>query len=331
MEPGDTRTSASLPACTATSRLEQTYVRVAAGLDGGGRRSGARARAYEPGLHCGGDEQQGYWPDRLALGCPCMCLVEHSSLVVTEAPVRARRVSAIVWRAGSSSRSVCSTDLVWVQAHRWWRLSSSNIKGQKTPSGPISVVTTTTMAPRNRPTFPWTRVATIANEEPAALPPTRPMRRELPACMRLTTPTPGELRRWFRRSGSGSCCSSSGRSRVESWGAEVVKVRTTRKIFFVTEGNSCNQEGALLLFPGGVRGLCAACGAASPRSRAPTASRAMALRATLDLRASAAPPGRVAGRPGPALHDAQRPRTPRLSWPHRGIGPFAQVTTPAAG
>ena len=82
---------------------------------------------------------------------------------------------------------------------------------------------------------------------------------------------------------------------------------------------------------GGVRGRCAACGAASPRSRAPTASRAMALRATLDLRTSAVPPGRVAGRPGPALHDAQRPRTPRLTWPHQGIGPFAQVTAPAAG
>ena len=26
----------------------------------------------------------------------------------------------------------------------------------------------------------------------------------------------------------------------------------------------------------------------------------------------------------PDLHDTQRPRTPRLNWPHQGIGPFAQ-------
>ena len=66
---------------------------------------------------------------------------------------------------------------------------------------------------------------------------------------------------------------------------------------------------------GAVRGRRAACGAAPPRSRAPAASQAMALRATLDLRASAAPPGSIAGRPWPALHIARRPRTARLSWP----------------
>jgi hypothetical protein len=76
------------------------------------------------------------------------------------------------------------------------------------------------------------------------------------------------------------------------------------------------------VLPGGRR---AACGAASPRSRAPTASQAMALRATLDLRASAAPPGGIAGRPWPALHIARRPRAARLSWPD----PAFQAVCPA--
>ena len=57
---------------------------------------------------------------------------------------------------------------------------------------------------------------------------------------------------------------------------------------------------------------------------------AMALRATLDPRASAAPPGSIAGRPEPALHHAQRPRTAQLSWTDQHIAPLTQVRTPAA-
>ena len=56
-------------------------------------------------------------------------------------------------------------------------------------------------------------------------------------------------------------------------------------------------------------GRCAVSEAAPPTSRAPTASRAMALRATLDLRASATSPDSDTGRSEPALHDAQRPNT----------------------
>ena len=53
-----------------------------------------------------------------------------------------------------------------------------------------------------------------------------------------------------------------------------------------------------------VKRRCAVSEAAPPTSRAPTASRAMALRATLDLRASATSPDSDTGRSEPALHDA---------------------------
>jgi hypothetical protein len=76
-----------------------------------------------------------------------------------------------------------------------------------------------------------------------------------------------------------------------------------------------DKAGSSAVSVGADRGRRAACGAAPPRSRAPAASQAMALRATLDLRASAAPPGSIAGRPWPALHIARRPRTARLSRP----------------
>jgi len=52
-------------------------------------------------------------------------------------------------------------------------------------------------------------------------------------------------------------------------------------------------------FRGSVRGRCAGCGAAPPRSRAPGGvAAARALRAPLDLRASAAPSGRACGQAG---------------------------------
>jgi len=52
-------------------------------------------------------------------------------------------------------------------------------------------------------------------------------------------------------------------------------------------------------FCGSVRGRCAGCGAAPPRSRAPGGvAAARALRAPLDLRASAAPSGRACGQAG---------------------------------
>jgi transposase len=57
--------------------------------------------------------------------------------------------------------------------------------------------------------------------------------------------------------------------------------------------------GHFCCFCGSVRGRCAGCGAAPPRSRAPGGvAAARALRAPLDLRASAAPSGRACGQAG---------------------------------
>ena len=65
--------------------------------------------------------------------------------------------------------------------------------------------------------------------------------------------------------------------------------------------------GLLCRFCGGLRRCRAACGAVPPRSRAPSASLRDGARATLDLRASTAPPGRQ----GPALHNARHHRRHR--------------------
>jgi len=84
---------------------------------------------------------------------------------------------------------------------------------------------------------------------------------------------------------------------------------------------------ALLLFPWVVSGaLRSLRGRSSQVKGAYGVAVRWRLRATLDLRASAAPPGSVTGRPEPALHNAQRPRTPLLSWTDQHVHPFTQVT-----
>ena len=73
-------------------------------------------------------------------------------------------------------------------------------------------------------------------------------------------------------------------------------------------------DGLLCRFCGCLRRCCAACRAVeAPRSRVPSASLRDGARATLDLRASTAPPGSVAGRQGSALHNARHHRRPPLT------------------
>jgi transposase len=71
------------------------------------------------------------------------------------------------------------------------------------------------------------------------------------------------------------------------------------KLFFLPGYSPELNPGTSAVSVGPVRGRCAGCGAAPPRSRAPGGvAAARALRAPLDLRASAAPSGRACGQAG---------------------------------
>ena len=76
------------------------------------------------------------------------------------------------------------------------------------------------------------------------------------------------------------------------------------------------KNGSSAVFVGPVRGRCAGCGAAPPRSRAPAASLPRGAAPPLDLRASAAPRAERAGRPGACPTGVRSAPEPRSGgWP----------------
>ena len=93
----------------------------------------------------------------------------------------------------------------------------------------------------------------------------------------------------------------------------VPRGHVVHRVFAAGDEPAVHVEGLLCRFCGCLRRCRAACGAVPPRSRAPSASLRNGARATLDLRASTAPSGSVAGRQGPALHNARHRRRPPLT------------------